>query len=74
MIPNKLYDWLKWITLVAIPALSTAYVGLATVWGFPYADEVAKTACVVCTLIGALLGVSTAEYRKQKFTLIDPEV
>ena len=66
MIPNKLYDWLKWIALVAIPALSTAYVGLATVWGFPFADEVAKTACVVCTLIGALLGVSTAEYRKRK--------
>ena len=66
MIPNKLYDWLKWIALVAIPALSTAYVGPATVWGFPFADEVAKTACVVCTLIGALLGVSTAEYRKRK--------
>lgn len=60
---NKLYDVLKWITLIVIPALATAYVGLSNVWGFPYADEVARTACVICTLLGALLGISTAEYR-----------
>lgn len=60
---NEVYDVLKWITLVVIPALATAYVGLSAVWGFPYADEVARTACVACTLLGALLGISTAEYR-----------
>jgi hypothetical protein len=64
-LPNKLYDVLKWITLILIPALATAYVGLSAVWGFPYADEVARTACVACTLLGALLGISTAEYRKK---------
>ncbi len=65
-LPNKLYDILKWVTLVVIPALATAYVGLSAVWGFPYADEIARTACVVCTLLGALLGISTAEYNKTK--------
>lgn len=75
-LPNKVYDILKWITLVVIPALSTAYVGLASVWGFPFADEVAKTACVVCTLIGALIGISTAQYNasKKEFVWHDPEV
>lgn len=75
-LPNKVYDILKWITLVVIPALSTAYVGLASVWGFPLADEVAKTACVVCTLIGALIGISTAQYNasKKEFVWHDPEV
>lgn len=63
---NKLYDILKWITLVVIPALATAYVGFAAIWGFPYADAISKTACVVCTLLGALLGISTAEYNKTK--------
>ena len=63
---NGLYDILKWICMICIPALATAYVGLASVWGFPYADAVAKTAAVVCTLIGALLGISTAEYNKAK--------
>lgn len=65
-LPNKLYDILKWITLIVIPALATAYVGLSAIWGFPYSDEIARTACVVCTLLGALLGISTAEYNKSK--------
>lgn len=61
---NKTYDILKWIALICIPALATFYVALAPVWGWPYADEVAKTANAVCVLLGALLGISTAEYRK----------
>lgn len=61
---NATYDILKWITMIVIPALATAYVGLASVWGWPYADEVAKTAAVVCTLLGALLGISTAQYNR----------
>ena len=51
--------------MIVLPALATAYVGLAAIWGFPYADEVAKTTAVICTLLGALLGISTAEYRKE---------
>lgn len=65
LMENKVYDILKWVTMVVIPALATAYVGLSGVWGWPYADEVAKTAAVVCTLLGALLGISTAEYNKR---------
>ena len=61
---DSVYDILKWVTLVCLPALGTAYVALAGVWGFPYAEEVSKTVMAVCTLFGALLGISTAEYRK----------
>lgn len=61
---DKLYDVLKWVVMIVIPALATAYVGLAGIWGLPLADEVAKTAAVVCTLLGALLGISTAQYNK----------
>ena len=63
---NKIYDALKWIVMVVIPALTTAYVGLSGIWGWPYATEVAKTSAVVCTLLGALLGISTAQYNKQE--------
>jgi len=66
MLPDKVYDALKWIVMIAIPALTTAYVGLSTIWGWPYADEVAKTSAVVCALLGALLGISTAQYNKQE--------
>lgn len=63
---DKVYDVLKWITMIVLPALATAYVGLASIWGWPFADEVAKTTAVVCTLLGALLGISTAQYNKDK--------
>ena len=63
-INDKLYDVLKWVVMIVLPALSTAYVGLAGVWGWPLADEVAKSCSVVCVLLGALLGISTAEYNK----------
>ena len=66
MLSNRVYDVLKWCVMIAIPALTTAYVGLSGVWGWPYAEEVAKTSAVVCTLLGALLGISTAQYNKQE--------
>lgn len=66
MLSNRVYDILKWCVMIAIPALTTAYVGLSGVWGWPYAEEVAKTSAVVCTLLGALLGISTAQYNKQE--------
>ena len=66
MISNKMYDILKWITMICIPAVTTAYVGLSAVWGWPYATEVAKTSAVICTLLGALLGISTAQYNKKE--------
>ena len=65
-LPDKLYDILKWVTMIVLPALATAYVGLAAIWGWPYADEVAKTTAVICTLLGALLGISTAQYNKEQ--------
>lgn len=61
---DSCYNILKWITMIVLPALATAYVGLAAIWGFPYADEVAKTTAVICTLLGALLGISSAQYYK----------
>ena len=63
---DKAYTILKWVTLICIPALATFYAALSAVWGWPYADQVAKTATAVCTLLGALLGISTAEYNRHK--------
>ena len=63
---DSVYNILKWLVLVCIPALTTAYVGLDSVFGWGYADTVAKVSAIVCTLIGALIGISTAEYNKTK--------
>ena len=65
-LPNKLYDWLKWICCIVIPAAVTFYGVLAESLALPYADIVAKIAAGVCAFIGALIGISTAEYNKAK--------
>lgn len=72
-LPDSVYTILKWVTMICLPALATAYVGLAAIWGFPYADEVAKTTAVVCTLLGALLGISTATYYQDNSYLDEEE-
>lgn len=66
MLNSKIYDVLKWLVLVAIPACTVCYVGLANIWQFPYPQQIAETSAVVCTLLGALLGISTAQYNKAK--------
>ena len=66
MLSNKAFDVLKWLTLVGIPALTTAYVGLSAIWNWPYADQVAKTSAVICVLLGSLLGISTIQYNKEQ--------
>lgn len=59
-LPGWLYDVLKWLGLLAIPAATAIYTGLASVWGWPNAGEVAQTATIVSTGIGVLLGAAEA--------------
>lgn len=64
MLPNKVYDVLKWIALIALPALATLWLALGQIWGFPYVNEIGATIIAIDTFLGALLGVSTITYRK----------
>lgn len=63
-LPDKLYDRLKWLVLVVIPSLTTFYKVLDTVFGWGYADVVLTISVGFCACLGAILGISTAEYRK----------
>ena len=70
---NKVYDVLKWIVLVCIPAFTTAYCGFDSLFNWGYGDIVAKASAIICTLIGALIGISTAEYNKGEQEEPEPE-
>lgn len=59
---NKVYDILKWVAQIVLPALGTAYFGLASIWGFPYGEQVVGTITVIDTFLGALLGISSVKY------------
>ena len=61
---NKMYDVLKWIAMVFLPAIATLYFALAGIWGFPYGEEIVGTITAVDTCLGVLLGISSAQYKK----------
>ena len=62
---NKVYNVLKWVALILLPALGTLYFALAGIWGFPYAEQVVGTITAADTFLGVVLGVSTAQYNKK---------
>ena len=61
---NKVYDALKWIAQILLPALGTLYFALAGIWNFPYAEAVVGTITAVDTFLGVILGISTINYNK----------
>lgn len=61
---NKIYDTLKYIAQVILPAAGTLYFALAGIWGFPYGEAVVGTIAAVDTFLGVALGISTAQYNK----------
>lgn len=61
---NKVYDVLKFIALVVLPALGTLYFALSTIWGLPYGEQIVGTITAIDTFLGALLGISSVKYNK----------
>lgn len=63
--PDKIYDVLKWICLIALPALAVLYFTLAKIWGLPYGAEITATINAVALFIGSLIGVSQIAINKE---------
>ena len=63
---NSWYDRLKFIAQILLPALGTLYFALAGIWGFPYGEQIVGTITAIDTFLGALLGISTYQYNKEK--------
>lgn len=62
---NSVYDILKYVSLVVLPAIATLYLTLSNIWGLPYGTEIAATITAIDTLLGALIGVSSERYKKE---------
>jgi hypothetical protein len=65
-LPDSVYNVLKWIALILLPACGTLYFALAGIWGLPYAEQIIGTITAIDTFLGALLGISTYAYNKEK--------
>ena len=61
---NKIYDILKEIAQIYLPALATLYFTLASIWGFPYAEQIVGTISAIDVFLGAVLKISTIQYNK----------
>lgn len=70
---NRVYNALKFVALVLLPGFSTAYFGLAQVWGLPNVDKVVGTIAIIDTALGGLLKLSTSSYNKTTVTPTEPD-
>ena len=61
---NKVYDILKYITQIIIPAVATLYFALSSIWGLPYGEQIVGTLTAVDAFLGVCLGISTVQYNK----------
>ncbi len=61
---NKTYDVLKFLAQIVLPAAGTLYFALANIWGLPMGEEIVGTITAVDAFLGAILGISTAQYNK----------
>lgn len=62
---SKVYDFLKFLALILLPALGTLYFALAGIWGLPYGEQVVGTIMAIDTFLGAILGISSSNYNKE---------
>ncbi len=65
MLPDKVYDILKWVILIFVPALITFISGLGAILGFD-TSVITAIIALVATFIGYLIGVSTKAYNDEK--------
>lgn len=70
---NKVYDILKYVAQIVLPALGAFYFALAKIWNFPYGTEIVGTIAAVDTFLGALLKLSTDNYNKEQALLKEDE-
>lgn len=70
---KKLYDVLKVISLVFLPALATLYVALGGLWNFPAVTQVVGTIAAIDTVLGLILNKSSQNYINSPYNLVGAE-
>ena len=60
---NKAYDIIKYIAQYILPALGTLYFALSSIWGLPYGEHIVGTITAIDAFLGAILGISSANYK-----------
>ena len=74
IIPSKIYDILKWILMIVVPASITLLTTLTMVWHWNIPLEaIVTTISAIATFIGALVGISSHNYNALKNLTFDED-
>jgi hypothetical protein len=65
-IPPKLYDFLKYVALVILPAVAALILGLGVTLNWAGATGIAGIITLVDTFLGAILGKSASNFKQQE--------
>lgn len=60
---GKVYDILKWIASVGLPAITAFWLTIGQIWEIPYTNQIGATLAAITTLACALLGISSIKYK-----------
>lgn len=63
---NKVYDILKWISVIVVPALVLLINTLGSIWGWQYTTEISMSISAIGVFIGAIIQVSSSKYSKEQ--------
>lgn len=61
---DKVYNVMKWVVVIVLPAISTLYSTLSATWGWAYADQISTTISAVTVFLGAVMMISSYQYKK----------
>jgi hypothetical protein len=59
---NKVYDVLKFISMIGLPAFAAFYLGMAQLWNWEHTDQIVGSLALLSTFLGAVLQISAAKY------------
>lgn len=65
MLNNKVYDVLKWLVMIVLPAIATFYKTLGGIWGLPYIEQIPATLTAIATCLGAICMISSKVYNNK---------
>lgn len=63
-INSKVYDVLKWVAMLFLPALALLVQTVFAIWGIPYGEQISATIVAINAFLGAILGISNIGYQK----------
>ena len=63
-LPNKVYDNMKWVLSIAVPAVIVLLKALGAIYNFN-TDVITATIAAVATFAGSLFMVSSTQYKKE---------